>query len=143
MTMKSAGVSQSKQPPLLAEDLFGLRDFRLYKESAPSCFAAQVHEILENWEDFADACSLKPLERRRLSAAQGKVIEPSGFRTKPDELQCKKGLTPACPHPQMRGDFWRRKRNKKLSLPRSLPVLSCRGLVGTCTAVEVHLFPSC
>ena len=29
----------------------------------------KVQEILENWKDFADHCSLKPLERRRAMAA--------------------------------------------------------------------------
>ena len=29
----------------------------------------KVQEILENWKDFADYCSLKPLERRRAMAA--------------------------------------------------------------------------
>ena len=29
------------------------------------CRASQVQEVLENWQDFANHCSLKPLERKR------------------------------------------------------------------------------
>ncbi|CAE7215440.1 fhkE [Symbiodinium necroappetens] len=36
--------------------------------------AVSVHEILENWEDFAEACSFKPLERRRVEKDAANVV---------------------------------------------------------------------